>query len=66
MKRGAMVATFMPRRLSSDASFVMAGTVEEKILSMHREKRDLAASFLEGADKVPAQITDELLLSLLG
>ncbi len=45
--------------------FVMAGTVEEKILAMHREKRDLAASFLEGADEPAARITDEELFNLL-
>ena len=45
--------------------FVMAGTVEEKILAMHREKRDLAASFLEGADQTATRISDEELLNLL-
>ena len=45
--------------------FVMAGTVEEKIIAMHREKRDLAASFLDGADGAASRITDEELLSLL-
>ena len=32
---------------------------------MHREKRDLAASFLEGADEPAARITDEELFNLL-
>ena len=45
--------------------FIMAGTVEEKILAMHREKRDLAAGFLEGTEQAVKRITDEELLELL-
>ena len=45
--------------------FIMGGTVEEKILAMHREKRDLAAGFLEGTEQAVKRITDEELLELL-
>ncbi|MBR6468562.1 MAG: hypothetical protein IKT16_10475, partial [Desulfovibrio sp.] len=45
--------------------FIMAGTVEEKILAMHRDKRDLAAGFLEGTEQAVKRITDEELLELL-
>ena len=45
--------------------FIMGGTVEEKILAMHREKRDLAAGVLEGTEQAVKRITDEELLELL-
>jgi len=30
--------------------FVVRGTIEEKILRLHEDKRDLATSLLEGSD----------------
>ena len=46
---------------------VMAHTVEEKILKLHAQKRDLAADFLEGNDEVAAKtaLSEEELLALL-
>ena len=43
---------------------VTAGTIEEKIVRLHQEKRDLANSLLEGAD-VSARISAEELLELI-
>ena len=40
---------------------VVAGTIEEKIVRLHREKRDLASSLLEGSDVATRLGTDELL-----
>ncbi|MBQ7585133.1 MAG: DEAD/DEAH box helicase [Desulfovibrionaceae bacterium] len=46
---------------------VMAHTVEEKILKLHSQKRDLAADFLEGHEEAVTQATlsEEELLALL-
>lgn len=44
---------------------VAAGTIEEKIIDLHRHKRDLADSLLEGADAGAKLSTDEL-LALMG
>ncbi|WP_232370860.1 DEAD/DEAH box helicase [Desulfogranum marinum] len=43
---------------------VTSGTIEEKIVRLHQEKRDLANSLLEGAD-VSARISADELLSLI-
>ncbi|WP_028581123.1 SNF2-related protein [Desulfogranum japonicum] len=43
---------------------VTAGTIEEKIVRLHQEKRDLANSLLEGTD-VSARISAEELLELI-
>ncbi len=43
---------------------ISAGTIEEKIMRLHREKRDLAEGLLAGTD-VPASISTEELLDLL-
>lgn len=43
---------------------VTTGTIEEKIVRLHQEKRDLANSLLEGAD-VSARISAEELLELI-
>lgn len=43
---------------------VTANTIEEKIVRMHQDKRDLANSLLEGTD-VSARITAEELLALI-
>ncbi|NLX17883.1 MAG: DEAD/DEAH box helicase [Desulfobulbus sp.] len=43
---------------------VTVGTIEEKIVRLHQEKRDLAHSLLEGAD-VSARISAEELLELI-
>ena len=43
---------------------VTAGTIEEKIVRLHQEKRDLANSLLEGSD-VSARISADELLSLI-
>ncbi len=43
---------------------VTAGTIEEKIVRLHREKRDLANSLLEGSD-VSARISAAELLELI-
>lgn len=40
---------------------VVAGTIEEKIVRLHKEKRDLANSLLEGSDVTTRISTDELL-----
>jgi SNF2 family DNA or RNA helicase len=40
---------------------VTEGTIEEKIVEMHRTKRDLADSLLEGTDMSARLSTDELL-----
>ena len=45
---------------------VMAGTVEERILTMHEQKRGVADTFLEGTDQVMSKAsTEEELLDLL-
>ena len=46
---------------------VMAHSVEEKILSLHARKRDLAADFLEGSEEAvtSATLSEEELLALL-
>jgi SNF2 family DNA or RNA helicase len=43
---------------------ISEGTVEEKILSLHQEKRELAERFLEGRDTVQPLKIEEL-MSLL-
>ena len=43
---------------------VTANTIEEKIVRLHQEKRDLANSLLEGAD-VSTRISAEQLLELI-
>ena len=45
--------------------FVTAGSVEEKIIAMHQEKRELAADFLEGTATSVTSLSDEELLALL-
>jgi len=40
---------------------VAQGTIEEQIVELHRDKRDLADSLLEGADAAARLSTDELL-----
>jgi SNF2 family DNA or RNA helicase len=40
------------------------GTIEEKIVKMHQEKRDLANSLLEGTD-MSARVTADDLLKLI-
>jgi SNF2 family DNA or RNA helicase len=40
---------------------VAKNTIEEKIVDLHRQKRDLADSLLEGADMSGKMSTDELL-----
>ncbi|MBR5049747.1 MAG: DEAD/DEAH box helicase, partial [Desulfovibrio sp.] len=45
--------------------FVTAGSVEEKIIAMHQEKRELAADFLEGTGTSVTSLSDEELLALL-
>ncbi len=40
---------------------VAKGTIEDKIVDLHRQKRDLADSLLEGADMSGKMSTDELL-----
>ncbi len=46
---------------------VMAHSVEEKILTLHARKRDLAADFLEGSEEAvtSATLSEEELLALL-
>lgn len=41
--------------------FITAGTVEERILQLHSQKRDLADSLLEGTDRSGKMSTEELL-----
>ena len=43
---------------------ILAGTVEEKILALHRQKRDLVDAVLSGADRA-AQLSEDDLLALL-
>ncbi len=43
---------------------VMADTIEEKILSLHKTKRDLADSLLEGTDQT-GKISSKELMALL-
>ena len=45
---------------------VVAGTIEEKIVRLHREKRDLANSLLEGSDVTTRISADELLELIRG
>ena len=40
---------------------VAKNTIEEKIVDLHRQKRDLADSLLEGADMSGKMSTDQLL-----
>lgn len=40
---------------------VTKGTIEEKIVKLHQDKRDLADSLLEGTDVSGKMSTDELL-----
>ena len=47
-----------------DGSIAAANTIEEKIVRLHQEKRDLANSLLEGAD-VSTRISAEELLELI-
>ena len=44
--------------------FVTEGTIEEKIVELHRSKRDLADSLLDGTD-VSARLSSDELLKLL-
>ena len=44
---------------------VMAHSVEEKILALHAQKRELAADFLEGTDTGVSAMSEEDLLNLL-
>lgn len=39
--------------------------MEEKIIAMHQEKRELAADFLEGTSTSVTSLSDEELLALL-
>ena len=43
---------------------VARGTIEEKIIALHRKKRDLADSLLDGSD-MSGKISDEGLLRLI-
>ena len=43
---------------------VAKDTIEERIVEMHKHKRDLATSLLEGTDKA-SRITADQLISLL-
>jgi len=43
---------------------VCKNTIEEKIVKLHQEKRDLAGSLLEGSD-MSAKMTSEDLLDLI-
>jgi SNF2 family DNA or RNA helicase len=43
---------------------ITSNTIEEKIVRLHQEKRDLASSLLEGSD-VGARISAEELLELI-
>ena len=43
---------------------VCKGTIEEKIVKLHQEKRDLAGSLLEGSD-ISAKMSSEDLLELI-
>jgi len=40
---------------------VTQNTIEEKIVRLHQEKRDLASSLLDGSDMVGRMSTEELL-----
>jgi SNF2 family DNA or RNA helicase len=40
---------------------VAADTIEEKIAQLHRAKRDLAGSLLEGTDTAHTRTADELI-----
>ncbi|MCA9793536.1 MAG: SWF/SNF helicase family protein, partial [Candidatus Eremiobacteraeota bacterium] len=40
---------------------VSQGTVEEKIVELHREKRELAAGLLDGSDQVAGMTSGDLL-----
>ena len=44
--------------------FVTKGTIEEQIVDLHRTKRDLADSLLEGAD-ISAKLSAAELLKLI-
>jgi len=44
--------------------FVTKGTIEEQIVDLHRTKRDLADSLLEGAD-MSGKLSAEALLKLI-
>lgn len=50
--------------MSPSITFIAQHTVEEKILRLHKIKRDLADSLLEGAD-ISHAITQEEMLELL-
>ncbi|MBB4199662.1 SNF2 family DNA or RNA helicase [Rhodoblastus sphagnicola] len=43
---------------------IVSDSIEEKILDLHRAKRDLASDLLEGAE-MSARLTDEDLLNLI-
>ncbi len=43
---------------------IVKDTIEERILALHREKRDLADALLEGAD-ASARLSEEDLLDLI-
>jgi SNF2 family DNA or RNA helicase len=45
---------------------VAEGTVEENILVMHAEKRELVAALLDGTDSAKTLSTDELFALVLG
>ncbi|MEL7334889.1 MAG: DEAD/DEAH box helicase, partial [Planctomycetota bacterium] len=40
---------------------VAKGTIEEKILEMHANKRELVASVLDGTDKAGRMTTDDMI-----
>ena len=53
-----------PEPPSHRLSPVVADTIEERIIELHRHKRDLAAKLLEGA-KLSARLSEEQLIALI-
>jgi len=45
---------------------VTAGSIEEQILALHAEKRDLVAGVLEGTDQAARLTTEELVALIRG
>ena len=43
---------------------IMEGTIEEKIIQLHQNKRDLASDLLDGAD-ISGKLSDEELVALI-
>ncbi|MGC9272015.1 helicase-related protein, partial [Acidiphilium sp.] len=43
---------------------IMEGSIEERILALHRDKRDLASELLEGGE-VAARLTEDELIDLI-